>query len=188
MSQRARRDCNAKRLFASLFDISFSSLITTKIIKVLYVLILIGIALFTVVVVISALATDPGTGVLALIVAPLIGLLYAIMARVWLEVIIVLFKISDNTSQLVHQGAGGQPGGGQPAYAGLGGGGPAPAIQPGGPGGGFGPPSGHAVPGPPQTRQEPLEGGMKAGWHPDPQGEKRLRFWDGSRWTEHTSD
>lgn len=25
-------------------------------------------------------------------------------------------------------------------------------------------------------------------WYPDPRGEKRLRYWDGGRWTEHTSD
>ena len=26
-----------------------------------------------------------------------------------------------------------------------------------------------------------------AGWHPDPHGQARLRYWDGSKWTEHTS-
>jgi len=25
-----------------------------------------------------------------------------------------------------------------------------------------------------------------AGWHPDPRGQARLRWWDGSQWTEHT--
>jgi uncharacterized RDD family membrane protein YckC len=29
--------------------------------------------------------------------------------------------------------------------------------------------------------------GAGAGWHPDPRGEARLRYWDGSQWTEHTS-
>jgi uncharacterized RDD family membrane protein YckC len=27
-----------------------------------------------------------------------------------------------------------------------------------------------------------------AGWHPDPHGQARLRYWDGSSWTEHTSE
>jgi hypothetical protein len=27
-----------------------------------------------------------------------------------------------------------------------------------------------------------------AGWHPDPHGKAKLRYWDGSAWTEHTSD
>jgi hypothetical protein len=30
--------------------------------------------------------------------------------------------------------------------------------------------------------------GNPAGWHPDPQGQAALRWWDGQQWTEHTSD
>ncbi len=26
------------------------------------------------------------------------------------------------------------------------------------------------------------------GWHPDPQGQAALRYWDGQQWTEHVSD
>jgi hypothetical protein len=25
-------------------------------------------------------------------------------------------------------------------------------------------------------------------WHPDPKGEARLRYWDGAKWTDHTSE
>jgi uncharacterized RDD family membrane protein YckC len=28
---------------------------------------------------------------------------------------------------------------------------------------------------------------QKADWYPDPHGQARLRYWDGQRWTEHTS-
>ena len=27
-----------------------------------------------------------------------------------------------------------------------------------------------------------------ANWYPDPHGVKRLRFWDGAQWTDHTAD
>ncbi len=27
-----------------------------------------------------------------------------------------------------------------------------------------------------------------AAWHPDPQGQHRLRYWDGANWTDHTAD
>lgn len=27
-----------------------------------------------------------------------------------------------------------------------------------------------------------------AGWYPDPQGQAAQRYWDGSQWTDHTSD
>jgi uncharacterized RDD family membrane protein YckC len=38
--------------------------------------------------------------------------------------------------------------------------------------------------------QGPPAGVLQAqgpGWHPDPHGQARLRWWDGSNWTEHTS-
>jgi uncharacterized RDD family membrane protein YckC len=36
--------------------------------------------------------------------------------------------------------------------------------------------------------QQPQQGGsQQADWYPDPQGQSRLRYWDGQRWTEHTS-
>jgi hypothetical protein len=31
-------------------------------------------------------------------------------------------------------------------------------------------------------------GGPKADWYPDPQGQARLRYWDGSQWTDQTAD
>jgi hypothetical protein len=31
-------------------------------------------------------------------------------------------------------------------------------------------------------------GGQPADWYPDPKGEKRLRYWDGTQWTDHTAD
>lgn len=29
---------------------------------------------------------------------------------------------------------------------------------------------------------------VSEGWHPDPRGEHRLRWWDGRQWTAHVSD
>jgi Protein of unknown function (DUF2510) len=31
----------------------------------------------------------------------------------------------------------------------------------------------------------PPQGFVPPGWHPDPSGQHRLRWWDGTRWTEH---
>ena len=33
----------------------------------------------------------------------------------------------------------------------------------------------------------PPQGAQPAAWYPDPHGQARLRYWDGERWTEHTS-
>jgi hypothetical protein len=41
----------------------------------------------------------------------------------------------------------------------------------------------------PATSAQPdAPAGAKADWYPDPRGEKRLRYWDGSQWTDHTAD
>jgi uncharacterized RDD family membrane protein YckC len=64
-------------------------------------------------------------------------------------------------------------GGGQPAFAAAGGAQLAP------------PPTGQPVAQPPQPQQQ--QAAHKADWYPDPQGQARLRYWDGQRWTEHTS-
>jgi hypothetical protein len=53
------------------------------------------------------------------------------------------------------------------------------------------PPAGGAAPAAaPAAQSAPAAGGgaAKADWYPDPRGEKRLRYWDGSQWTDHTAD
>jgi hypothetical protein len=39
-----------------------------------------------------------------------------------------------------------------------------------------------------QPQAAPAAEAAKADWYPDPRGEKRLRYWDGSQWTDHTAD
>jgi len=91
-----------KGFFGSLFDLSFSSLVTTKVIKVLYVLSMIIIGLSALVFIGAAFAESVAAGLFVLvIVAPLVALLYLIYARVILEVIIVLFRILETNVQLV---------------------------------------------------------------------------------------
>jgi hypothetical protein len=95
-----------KGFFGALFDLSFSEFVTTKLIKILYVLLLIVIAIGLVVGLISSLVTmfSRGgflTGLLGLIFTPIGALIWVIMARVWMELIIVVFRIAENTTDLV---------------------------------------------------------------------------------------
>jgi hypothetical protein len=91
-----------KGFLASLFDLSFSNLITTKVIKVIYLLSMILIGLFALAVVVAAFADSVGAGLFVLlIVAPFISLLYLIYTRVVLEVIIALFRIMETNVELV---------------------------------------------------------------------------------------
>lgn len=93
-----------KGFFSSLFDLSFSDFITPRIIKLLFVISIIVSVIAAGVLLVSGLSQGDGAALLALIGAPLLFLLYVIMARVWLEVIMVLFRIADNTDQLAGRG------------------------------------------------------------------------------------
>jgi hypothetical protein len=87
---------------SSLFDISFSSLITTKVIKVLYVLSMIIIGLGALFFIGAAFADSAAAGVIVLVVvAPLFALLYLVYVRVLLEIVIVIFRIMETNIELV---------------------------------------------------------------------------------------
>jgi hypothetical protein len=104
--------------FSSLFDLSFTSFVTTKIIKVIYVLTLIGIALLALAFIVGAFQESSGLGVFVLLIgAPIASLIYVIYSRVILEFIIQVFRISEllrdqNALQREAFGAAGWLGGG----------------------------------------------------------------------------
>jgi hypothetical protein len=75
------------------------------------------------------------------------------------------------------QGYGQPPVGGQPQQQ---------AYTPPAGGGGAAAPAAAAPE--PQSVPAASGGAAKADWYPDPRGEKRLRYWDGSQWTDHTAD
>jgi hypothetical protein len=88
----------AKGLLSGLFDFQFKSFITLKLIRVVYVLEVIGIfiaALFYFIV----LVRSGSAGVaFAIILIPIGTLFYLIMARIMTEVIALFFRIGENTS------------------------------------------------------------------------------------------
>lgn len=89
----------------SLFDLSFTSLVTTKIIKMLYVLWMIVIGLLAIAFVVVAFRVNSTLGaVVLLVVAPVAALFYLVCVRVGLELVIALFRVMENTSELVAQG------------------------------------------------------------------------------------
>jgi len=89
---------------ASLFDLSFTEFVTTRIIKLLFVLAIIGSAIGALGIVIAGFSSDStAAGVLALLFSPVVFLLYVLLSRIWLELLIVVFRIAENTGRLVEQ-------------------------------------------------------------------------------------
>src|SRR5689334_14330718 len=50
------------------------------------------------------------------------------------------------------------------------------------------PPPAAPTPPPSQPAEPPPPPGGTADWYPDPKGLKRLRYWDGTQWTDHVAD
>ena len=95
-----------KGFVGALFDLSFSEFVTTKLIKILYILLLIIILIGLVVGLVTSfvsLFSRGGflSGLMGLIFTPIGALIWVIMARVWMELIIVVFRIAENTTDLV---------------------------------------------------------------------------------------
>ena len=88
----------------SIFDFSFTDFITIRIIKFLFILGIILAALGTLLLIVTGFSKGIGVGILSLILSPLIFLIYVLLARIWCEMIIVVFRIAENTGRLVERG------------------------------------------------------------------------------------
>lgn len=99
-SARPSPPATQRGFFESLMDTRFDSLITPKLIRFLYVVSMIVLAVGVIVVIIAAFADKVGSGILALIFAPLGALIYLIVIRLWLELIVVTFKIRDAAEEV----------------------------------------------------------------------------------------
>lgn len=96
----------AAGFISSLFDLSFSSFITPKLIKVLFVISIVLAAfgsLFVVLTGFQAGGVFGGLGAL-LIVAPILFFFYVMYARVVMEVLIVIFRCSEYLAEIAKQG------------------------------------------------------------------------------------
>ena len=84
-----------KGFFGKLFDFSFEEFVTPTIIKVVYAIILVVIGIVSLVALIAALSSgEAGSIITAIVVVPVLALLYLILARIWMEVVVVIFRIA----------------------------------------------------------------------------------------------
>jgi hypothetical protein len=92
----------SKGFVSSLFDFGFTSYVTPTVVKVLYVIVMIWLALSSfVLVVVSFFALGPVVGILVLIiVAPLYFLWFLALNRISLEFFVVIFRIAEDMRAL----------------------------------------------------------------------------------------
>ena len=84
----------------ALFDFSFKEFVTTKIIKVIYAIGILIAAIGAIVFMVSGFKSSALLGIIFLILSPIIFIIYAIIIRVWLEVVIVMFRIAEDVSKI----------------------------------------------------------------------------------------
>ena len=96
---------SSKGFFGALFDLSFTTFVTPMIIKVVYVLGLIGIGIGTLFFAFSGFFGDsPGVGIVTLILAPLVGLLYLCFFRMMCEFYVAITRMSEDINRRLPQG------------------------------------------------------------------------------------
>ncbi len=88
---------DAKGFFGALFDFSFTHFVTPKIVKVVYILATVALALFYLIVVVAGLLSDsPLAGVLVLLLGWIPFLIYLALIRMTLEFYYALIRMSED--------------------------------------------------------------------------------------------
>ena len=86
--------------FKALFDFNFSTFVTMKLIKPLYIFFMVMIGLASLFFLLTSMMAG-GTGILiALIFVPLYFIFMMVTMRVWMEALVLLFDINDRTEAL----------------------------------------------------------------------------------------
>lgn len=94
-----------KGFVASLFDFGFNSFVTPKVVKVLYVLIMIMIGLSALVFLLFAFRVNALFGILSLVIlCPLYFFVYLALWRIVLEIFVVVFRIADDLRYIRSRG------------------------------------------------------------------------------------
>jgi len=94
---------DAKSFLDSVLDLSFSSFITTRLIKIIYLIFVILACISGLAIIVTGMFNGIGAGVLSLIVAPLIVVLEIMVCRVCLEIVMVIFKIAQDVDKLANK-------------------------------------------------------------------------------------
>jgi len=90
----------SKGLLGVLFDFSFSEFLTTRVIKFLYALFMVIITIYVLIIIGIAFSHGFMLGILALVISPILFLFMVILARLYLEFVIVVFRIFENTRDM----------------------------------------------------------------------------------------
>jgi hypothetical protein len=97
----------SKGFLSSLFDFGFTSFVTPTVIKVLYVLIMIGTVLSALAFTIAAFKASPIFGIGVLVIGdPLFIIIVMAFYRIILEFFVVIFRVAEDIRAIRERGGG----------------------------------------------------------------------------------
>jgi len=87
--------------FSSLFDLNFSRVVTTRVVKWLYLIVIVLVVLGLIGYIATAIISGSVVAIIiAVIVGPLVALLYIILARIVFEVLVAIFRILETNREI----------------------------------------------------------------------------------------
>jgi uncharacterized membrane protein len=89
-----------KGFLATIFDFSFSEFVTTKVIKFLLGLAMVVNVIVTISIIVGAFQNSTLGGIVVLILSPVVYLILMLFSRIYLELIIVIFRIAENLMKI----------------------------------------------------------------------------------------
>jgi len=99
--QQRQDPASSKGFLASLFDVGFNSFVTPKVVKAVYVLVMILTALWELVIAIAAFRLNTVLGIIALfILCPIFFVVYLALWRIVLELVMVIFRIAEDVRSI----------------------------------------------------------------------------------------
>jgi uncharacterized membrane protein len=87
-------------LFNAIFDFSFSKFVSIDLVRVLYAFTFIVAGLAAIGLILAGFAVNLSWGIGSIILAPILYFLIIVIVRVFLEMLVVLFRIAENTREI----------------------------------------------------------------------------------------
>ena len=88
----------SKSFFSVLFDLSFTDFITTRVVKLLFILLIIASAIGALSLVIQGSQDGFAAGLASALGASVLFMFSVILSRIYLEFVIAVFRIAENTA------------------------------------------------------------------------------------------
>ena len=86
-----------------MFDLSFTHFITTRLIKIIYLICIVLAVISGMAMLVFGISHGIWAGILAFILAPLAVVLEIMIVRVFLEIVVVLFRIAEDINKISKQ-------------------------------------------------------------------------------------